>query len=113
MQRRMSREQQLGRRARVSDSRLAIASARARVCLCPNRVAGAGTSAGRRRSWPSKMQGGVWQQGRHSRGKGATADAEKLSTAAVQGWRVLVVVEAQITSGEAVRWIEQALSRSR
>jgi hypothetical protein len=65
--------------------------------------------------WPDhliacEVQGGVWSRGRHTRGKGATADAEKFSVAAVQGWRVIVVVEAHITSGQAVTWIEQALN---
>jgi hypothetical protein len=65
--------------------------------------------------WPDhliacEVQGGAWVRGRHTRGKGATADAEKFSTAAVQGWRVIVVVEAHITSGQAVTWIEQALN---
>ena len=84
-------------------------------CRCGNtgsarRAAGAGTSAGRA-ELAVEVQGGVWTRGRHSRGAGATRDAEKFSMAAVQGWRVLVVVEAQITSGEAVRWIEQALTK--
>ena len=66
-------------------------------------------------AWPAQrvaceVQGGVWTQGRHTRGAGAERDAEKLSLAAVAGWRVLVVTEAHITSGAAFRWIEQALT---
>ena len=66
--------------------------------------------------WPDRkvaleVQGGVWTGGRHTRGRGATSDAEKLSLAAAGGWRVLVVTAAHIRSGEAVRWIEQALAR--
>jgi hypothetical protein len=65
--------------------------------------------------WPDKLvavevQGGVWVRGRHSRGKGATSDAEKFSTAAVQGWRLIVVTGEHVKSGQAVTWIEQALN---
>jgi very-short-patch-repair endonuclease len=65
-------------------------------------------------SWPDRkvaceIQGGVWTQGRHTRGAGAESDAEKLSLAAVDGWRVLVVTAKHVQSGEALTWIEQAL----
>lgn len=65
-------------------------------------------------AWPSvklacEVQGGVWTDGRHTRGGGAETDAEKLSLAAVAGWRVLVVTRTHIESGAALRWIEAAL----
>jgi very-short-patch-repair endonuclease len=56
-----------------------------------------------------EVNGAVWSHGRHTRGGGATSDAEKLSLAAVAGYRVLVVTAAHIDSGQAVTWIEQAL----
>lgn len=65
-------------------------------------------------AWPDRriaveVQGGVWTAGRHTRGRGAEADAEKLSCAAVGGWRVLLVTRTHIESGAAVRWVEAAL----
>lgn len=45
-------------------------------------------------AWPDRrialeVEGGLWIQGRHSRGKGAVADLEKYSEAAIAGWRIL------------------------
>lgn len=44
--------------------------------------------------WPLRMvaveiEGGLWIQGRHSRGKGMLADMEKYNTATMLGYRVL------------------------
>lgn len=45
-------------------------------------------------AWPAHMlalevEGGIWTQGRHTRGAGALADLEKYSEAAIAGWRIL------------------------
>lgn len=74
-------------------------------------------------AWPGYMvavevNGGIWmapdqdgnRRGAHGGGAAAERDAEKLSLAAVAGWRVLSVVPKQITSGEALKWIEAALT---
>ncbi len=74
-------------------------------------------------SWPGYMvavevNGGIWmgvdkdgnRRGAHGGGAAAERDAEKLSLAAIAGWRVLSVVPRQIASGEALRWIEAALT---
>jgi hypothetical protein len=68
--------------------------------------------------WPEQrvaveIQGGVWTRGRHSRGAGMNSDAEKLSRAAILGWRVLIVTGDHIKSGEAWQWIRQALGIDR
>lgn len=59
-----------------------------------------------------ECQGGVWLKGKsgHSSGTGITRDCEKLSLAAIQGYRVIVCTPAQIKSGQAIAWIKQALS---
>jgi hypothetical protein len=65
-------------------------------------------------SWPwcklaVEVDGGVFVQGRHSRGMGQLADMEKGNCAILLGWRVLHVGKQHIKSGEALKWIEQAL----
>ena len=67
-------------------------------------------------AWPDRhvaveVDGGVWTGGRHVTGSGATKDAEKFSNAAALGWRCLRVTPAQVESGKAVWWMEQALAR--
>lgn len=47
-------------------------------------------------AWPSEkiameVQGGLFTQGRHSRGAALLKEHEKLNAAAVMGWRVLFV----------------------
>lgn len=36
-----------------------------------------------------EYEGGVWQRGRHTRGKGFTNDCEKYNQAQIEGWVVL------------------------
>ena len=67
-------------------------------------------------AWPAAMlaveiDGGIWNQGRHTRGRGYEADCEKLNEAAVMGWTVLRVTGSQIRSKAALGWIEAALDR--
>lgn len=52
-------------------------------------------------AWPAQMialevEGGVWTQGRHTRGSGYMADLVKYNQAAVRGWCVLRVVPAEL-----------------
>lgn len=65
-------------------------------------------------AWPDQMlacevQGGGWTNGRHGTGVGLEADAEKLSNGTLLGWRILLATGAQVKSGQAVRWIWDAL----
>ncbi len=56
-----------------------------------------------------EIDGGAFIGGRHSRGKGVEADAEKQSAAAILGYRVIRVTPAQVDDGRALSWIRQAL----
>ena len=57
-----------------------------------------------------ECEGGVWTGGRHNRGKGFTADCEKLSTAASMGWRVMRFTGDQVQSGWAIDTIERGIA---
>ena len=50
-----------------------------------------------------EVEGGVFTQGRHTRGKGAVGDMEKYNAAALDGWRILRYTPQQIRSGA---WVE-------
>ena len=57
-----------------------------------------------------EVQGGIWRaKGAHNTGDAITRDCEKSAVAAVYGWRTFGVTAGQINSGQALRWIEQAL----
>lgn len=67
-------------------------------------------------AWPTlphplgvEIDGGVWTRGRHTRGAGYEADAEKANELTLAGWRLLRVSGGQVRSGAALRWIERAL----
>jgi len=65
-------------------------------------------------AWPDRLlaaevEGGVYSQGRHTRGKGFTEDCIKYNEAAILGWRILRFPTQMIPSGEAVGVIERAL----
>jgi hypothetical protein len=66
-------------------------------------------------AWPQQflaleVNGGAYIQGRHTRGAGFEKDCEKLSEAAVLGYRVLHVLPAQVASGAALMLVERALA---
>lgn len=52
-------------------------------------------------AWPAKkialeVEGGIWTQGRHTRGKGVLGDMQKYNAAAVLGWRLLRCTPGQL-----------------
>ena len=68
-------------------------------------------------AWPGQLvavevDGGIWMRGggRHSRGAGYEADAEKLNTAALLGWCVLRFTRRHLRDGSAVAAIREALA---
>lgn len=68
-------------------------------------------------AWPQvrlavEVNGGAFAAagGRHTRGAGFRSDAEKLSEAAILGWRVIHVLPEQIRSGLALELVRRGLS---
>lgn len=62
-------------------------------------------------AWPDRKlavecEGGTWNGGRHTTGKGFAQDCMKYNRAVVLGWRVLRFTGEQIKSGEALQTIE-------
>jgi hypothetical protein len=67
-------------------------------------------------AWPGQrvaleQEGGVWVQGRHTRGRGYLNDLEKYNAAAAGGWLVLRFTPQQLDSGDALVLLRQALER--
>jgi very-short-patch-repair endonuclease len=65
-------------------------------------------------AWPThrvalEVEGGVFSGGRHSRGAGFRADAEKYNQAAALGWRLLRVLPEQLCTVETMTLLERTL----
>ena len=56
-----------------------------------------------------EQEGGVWTQGRHSRGQGMCDDMRKYARAYLLGWVVFRATPQMLKSGEAQAWIREAL----
>lgn len=64
--------------------------------------------------WPDRLlavevDGGGWNNGRHSRGLGMRNDCEKFAEALMRGWRVLRVMPEHVKSGQAAEWAQKIL----
>lgn len=53
-----------------------------------------------------EVEGGVWNGGRHTRGKGYIGDMEKYNSASMMGFTVLRFCTEQVKSGIAIQQIE-------
>jgi len=67
-------------------------------------------------AWPSKfvaveVEGGIWTNGRHTRGKGFEEDCYKYAEATLLGWRVFRFTPKMIRSGDALRYLEMAIAK--
>lgn len=65
-------------------------------------------------AWPEFMvaveiQGGQWVDGRHNRPDGYENDCIKANLATYQGWRLYRFTGRQVSTGEAVDFIEKVL----
>jgi len=67
-------------------------------------------------AWPDQLlalevEGGTMRgKSRHTTGVGFHNDCEKYNTATVSGWRILRVDSMQVKSGQALEWLEKALT---
>ena len=65
-------------------------------------------------AWPNyrvalEVEGGIWVQGRHVRGKGYENDCRKYSVAAIAGWAVIRATQRMLENGEAIEMVKQAV----
>lgn len=65
-------------------------------------------------AWPAQkvaveIEGGVWTNGRHTRGSGFVADCEKYNAATLAGWKVLRFTEGTVLDGSAVELVARLL----
>lgn len=68
-------------------------------------------------AWPELMilveiEGGTWDGGRHTRGKGFQGDCRKYNLAASLGWRVFRGDSQMVRTGELVNFMEGVIKRS-
>lgn len=56
-----------------------------------------------------EIHGGVFTNGRHTRGKGFTEDKVKMNTAQLLGWIVIEATTAQVKDGQMLNWITEAI----
>lgn len=56
-----------------------------------------------------ELHGGIWRGGRHTTGKGFTADREKMNAAIEAGIRVLEYTPREVKSGQACQQIERII----
>lgn len=63
-------------------------------------------------AWPAEkvaveVEGGVWSNGRHTRGSGFIEDCIKYNEAVVLGWKVIRVTTEMVRSGIAIDYIKR------
>jgi hypothetical protein len=59
-----------------------------------------------------EIEGGVWIQGRHTRGSGFVRDLAKYNRAAILGWRLVRVTPRQVETGEVFVIVRAALGQA-
>jgi len=66
-------------------------------------------------AWPSvlvavEVEGGVWIQGRHTRGAGFVKDCEKYGEAAILGWLILRIPAAWVDNGTGLGMLTRLMN---
>ena len=56
-----------------------------------------------------EVEGGVWINGRHNRGKGFLLDMDKYNNAGKRGWRIFRFTPSQVAVGKAVEFMKGIL----
>jgi len=56
-----------------------------------------------------EVEGGVWNNGRHTRGKGFIGDIEKYNNASVMGWTLIRVTPDMLLTNETIEFVRQAV----
>ncbi|MFJ2989972.1 hypothetical protein ACIPF8_19065 [Collimonas sp. NPDC087041] len=69
-------------------------------------------------AWPDRklaieIEGGIWTQGRHTRGAGMRADMEKYNAMAEMGWALLRFDSTAVSSGAAIKQVERFFQENR
>lgn len=59
-----------------------------------------------------EQEGGIWSQGRHTRGSGFVADMAKYNALAIEGWSLLRFTPRQIITGECYAVIKEWFNRN-
>lgn len=57
----------------------------------------------------AEIEGGVYSQGRHTRGSGFEADCEKYNRAAELGWTIFRYTPSMVKSGDAIAQFERVV----
>lgn len=57
-----------------------------------------------------EVEGGIWTNGRHTRGAAFISDCDKYNNATLAGWKVFRVTVNHIKSGDAVELVKRALA---
>jgi hypothetical protein len=58
-----------------------------------------------------EIEGGIWINGRHTRGSGAVGDLEKYNQAVLLGWRLLRFTPQQFKNGDAYFLIKELIEK--
>lgn len=66
-------------------------------------------------AWPElriavELEGGIWSNGRHTRGQGYESDCRKYNLAQCLGWVVLRYTRGMVESGEAIRDLQELIN---
>lgn len=65
-------------------------------------------------AWPNakvalEVEGGIWTQGRHTRGAGVLADMDKYNSATAQGWKVFRCTPDTLCNPETLELLERSV----